>query len=75
MTMDRRYGVKQYIAIVKNGDGMRFMVFATGDTKYYLFSQLYPGTLSATGLQFPVLKSRLRDDIKSALTHGWGNSL
>lgn len=74
--MNRRYQVMQYVAVVQNERGMRFMVFRTGDPKYYLFSQLLPGPgLVASGLSWPVLKSRLRNDIKSALAHGWGNSL
>lgn len=75
MNMDRRYQVKQYVAVVQNSRGSKFMVFETGDAKYYLFSQLYPGpTLIQTGLQFPVLKKDLRDDIRKALAHGWGNA-
>ncbi|MFZ1141418.1 MAG: hypothetical protein WAN76_19720 [Candidatus Sulfotelmatobacter sp.] len=51
------------------------MVFQSGDDKYYLFSQLYPGPgLIATGLQFPVEKKSLRDDMRKALSHGWGNA-
>lgn len=73
--MDRRYGVMQFVAVVQNSDGMRFMVFRSGDPKYYLFSQLLPGPgLVASGLQWPVLKSRLREDIKRALANGWGNA-
>jgi hypothetical protein len=67
-------GVKQYVAVLQKASGGRFMVFATGDQKYYLFSQLYPGTLTATGLSFPVRKADLRRDVRSALAHGWGNA-
>ena len=73
--MDRRYGVMQYVAVVQNERGMRFMVFRTGDPKFYLFAQLPPGPgLVASGLSWPVAKKRLRDDIRKALAHGWGNS-
>jgi hypothetical protein len=75
IAMDRRYQVKQYVAVVQNRRGSRFMVFKTGDDRYYLFSQLYPGpTLIQTGVQFPVEKKNLRDDIRRALANGWGNA-
>jgi hypothetical protein len=75
MNLDRRYQVKQYVAVVQNRRGSRFMVFETGDSRWYLFSQLYPGPgLIATGLQFPVEKKELRDDLRRALAHGWGNA-
>jgi hypothetical protein len=75
MNMDQRYMVKQYVAVVQNSRGSRFMVFETGDARWYLFSQLYPGpNLIATGLQFPVLKKDLRDDMRKALRNGWGNA-
>lgn len=70
-----KYGIKQYVAVVRNGRGIRFMVFETGDPKYYMFSQLIGETSVSSGLMFPVLKKRLRDDIRRALRHGWGNSL
>ncbi len=71
--MESRMMTKQYVAVVCNERGGRFMVFKTGDEKYYLFSQLYPDSLIATGLQFPVKKMDLRKDIRVALSHGWGN--
>jgi len=68
--------VKQYVAVVEArtrwGSVIPFMVFRTGDDRFYLFSQLYPGTLTATGLQFPVLKSELKPHYRRALAHGWG---
>lgn len=63
--------VKQYVAVVK-GRFCRFMVFETGDARYYLFAQLDPDGCQ-TGLQVPVRKSELRPEIRSALRHGWGN--
>jgi len=68
-------GVKQYVAVVRNHWGQRFAVFTTGDARYYLFSALLGETSSSGGVQFPVEKRRLRDDLRRALAHGWGNSL
>ena len=71
--MDLRYQVQRYVAVVKNRRGRQFMVFRTGDTKWYLF-QPVDADLCATSLPaFPVEKSRLRTDMKRALAHGWGN--
>ena len=68
--------VKQYVGVIQSPTtGQRFMVFKTGDEKYYLFSQLYPETLTTTGWQFPVLKKDLLPNYRRALSHGWGNSL
>jgi hypothetical protein len=39
MNFDPRCQVKQYVAVVQNRRGSRFMVFQSGDDKYYLFSQ------------------------------------
>jgi hypothetical protein len=72
-----RNGVKQWVAVIKNSRGVRFVVFTTGDDKYYLFSALRgpaPG-VEFTGVQFPVLRKNLRKDIRYALAHGYGNSL
>lgn len=66
------YMVKQYVAVVQ-GDWAKFRVFETGSPRHYLFSQLDPSGCQ-TGVQFPVLKARLRDDIRRALAHGWGNA-
>lgn len=66
------WGVAQFVAIVK-GTHSRFMVFRTGDSRFYLFAQLDPHG-HATGLQFPVRKSELRDEVRRALANGWGNS-
>ena len=71
--MDRRYQVKQYVAVVRSR-WCRFRVFATGDARWYLFDQLDEHGCSTT-LQFPVKKSDLKPEIRRALAHGWGNSL
>ena len=66
--------VKQYVAVVKGKLGVKFMVFKTGDEKFYLFSQLDPYGCQ-TGLQFPVAKKDLVPDIRRALAHGYGNAM
>lgn len=71
-TYDQRYQVKQFVAEVE-GAFSRFQVFKTGDDKWYLFSQLDPSGCS-TGLQVPVKKTDLQDDVRSALAHGWGHT-
>lgn len=72
--MDRRFMVKQYIAVVQNRVGTRFMVFQSGDERWYLFCPVdADGCLSTN--QFPVKKTDLRRDLRSALAHGWGNGL
>ena len=69
----RAYMVKNYVAVVQNRRGQKFMVFRTGDEKYYLFDPLRPdGTSGCVG--FPVRKTCLRREIASALAHGWGNA-
>lgn len=73
MKCEPRYGVKQYVAVVRGSTGRRFMVLETGDARYYMFVPIYPdGCLTSDG--FPVLKSRLRDNIRRALRHGCGNA-
>jgi hypothetical protein len=71
MNMALEMQVKQYVAVVQ-GRGGKFMVFETGDPEFYLFSTLCNGV--QTGLQFPVRKADLRDDIRRALRHGVGNA-
>lgn len=69
-TMDMRYQVKQYVGFVANERGCPWMVFETGDEKYYLFCQCYPGTTMQTGLNHPVKKTDLQNDVKKALANG-----
>lgn len=70
--MDRRYMIKQFIAVVQNRWGQRFMVFRTGEEKYYYFDPIDRyGCSGCAG--FPVRKTDLRRPIASALAHGWGN--
>ena len=64
--------VKQYVAVVQGQHG-KFMVFETGSSRHYLFSQLAPdGT--QTGLQWPVLKSDLQPEVRRMLRAGYGNA-
>lgn len=69
----RAFMVKQYVAVVQSRSGQKFMVFRTGDEKYYLFDPLRPDGTSGC-MAFPVRKTSLRRDIASALAHGWGNA-
>ena len=69
---DVRYQVKQFVAVVR-GSFARFMVFETGDPKFYFFQQI-DADGNATALQWPVEKSRLRDDLRRSLRHGVGNA-
>lgn len=66
------FGVKRYVAEVKGAWGL-FQVFTTGDDRFYLFSAV-DELRCATGLQFPVRKTALRDDVRRALHHGWGHA-
>ena len=72
--MDARMQVKQYVGVVENGRGASFMVFETGDSKFYLFSQLDPDGC-ATTLMFPVRKTELHPEVKRALRHGYSFSM
>lgn len=71
--MDKRYQVKHYIAVVRNGTGLRFTVLETADPQWYLFVPMIGETSSMGSLQIPVLKKDLRDDIRHALANGRGN--
>ena len=68
---DRKYMVKQFVATIWRPSGSGFRVLRTGDDRYYLFCSIDPGGCE-TGLQFPVEKRRLRDDLRRALSHGVG---
>jgi hypothetical protein len=60
--------VKQYVARVKANFGLHWYVYRTGSDRHYLFACVeYPH------IQFPVLKSSLQDDVRSALANGWGH--
>ena len=67
--MDSRYQVKQYVGEVKSKTSL-FRVFLTGDSQYYLFSQLTPKTKCDIGLHFPVKKTRLKHEVAYALNNG-----
>lgn len=66
--------VKQYMAIVQSPKiGTKFMVFQTGDPKFYLFDMLDKDGCS-TCIQFPIKKADLKREYRGALAHGWGNA-
>jgi len=67
---DNRFQVKQLVAVVKNNDGHRFAVYKTGDESYYFFQLIIDGTMSSD-ICFPVRKTELRKEIRSALANGW----
>ncbi len=74
--MNPAYGVRQYIGVVRAHDtGLRFRVCNSGDPHYYVFDLLIGESSASAGVIFPVLKKNLRREIRSALAHGWGNSL
>lgn len=58
------YQVKQFVAVHRG-----WMVFRTGSDKHYLFCSMANLTF-----QVPVLKSRLRPEVASALANGWGHA-
>jgi hypothetical protein len=61
--------VKQYVAEVNGAHGFRWRVYRTGSDKHYLFE-----CVQNTDIRMPVLKARLRDDVRSALAHGVGHA-
>lgn len=63
--------VKQ-VGVIQN-EWNRFAIFEIGDEQFYLFA-LLDRRGSVTRLQFPVRKTDLRPEIRSALAHGWGNT-
>lgn len=72
MSYALEYQVKQFVAVVKNCFGDNFMVFKTGNPKYYLFSVVKNGI--QTEVQFPVLIKDLDKNIKRMLNNGYGNT-
>lgn len=69
----RELQVKRFVATIKNGSELKFMVFKTSNEKYYLFCPIKDGIMST--LQIPVAKKDLRNDIKKMLNKGYGNCL
>jgi hypothetical protein len=59
---------KQFVSEL-NGALCRFRVFTTGSDRHYLFAPV--GPMSLVMQPFPVLKRDLRNDVRSALAHGW----
>lgn len=68
-------GVKKYVAVVRGARGNLFRVFTTGDDKYLLFQPVDARGIAYDLPAFPVLRSRLRDDVRRALANGWGHAL
>lgn len=61
--------VKQYVAEVSGQFGFRFRVFTTGSDRHYLFV-----CAQTSAIQFPVKKTDLRRDVRSALASGRGRA-
>lgn len=59
MNMDRRMMIKQWITEVPRRDGSAVRFFTTGDPKWVLACIVAPDGCEC-GLQFPVLRSRLK---------------
>jgi hypothetical protein len=64
-----KMGVKQYVGRVTGKRGS-FRVFETGDSKFYLFSQVDEYDCDI-GRIFLVRKAELRDEVKWALAHAF----
>ncbi len=71
---DPRYGVTKFIGIIHNNCGTRFLVFETGDPKFYLFNILLPfaNCIICSTISFAVRKGTLRDDVRTNLARGFG---
>jgi hypothetical protein len=67
---NRFMGVTRHIGIVRTSYA-DFRVFKTGDPKYYLFCMLDKNGCD-TGIHHPILKTRLKNEVKSALANGCG---
>jgi hypothetical protein len=61
--------VKQYVARLKGAFGLHWYVYRTGSDRHYLFV-----CAENSNIQMPVLKSSLKDDVRSALASGWGHA-
>ena len=62
---------KQFVAVV-DGEHGSFNVYTTGSDRHYLFRQLDAAGQAETGLEWPVAKADLRDDVRHGLAHGVG---
>lgn len=64
-------GVKQFVAEMRSSTGTRFRVYTTGSDRHYIFDPIERyGCSYCQG--FPVLKARLRPELRRTLAHGWG---
>ena len=70
--MDLRYQVKQWLGVVTTKRGVPWIVFTTGDAKWWLFCQCFPrqNCLIQTGVQCPVAKKDVVKDVKYYLLRG-----
>lgn len=67
--MAPEFQVIQYVAELNGSFGCRFRVFRTGSGRHYLFV-----CVQNPDIAFPVLKTDLRRDVRSALAHGVGHA-
>lgn len=65
--------VKQFVSSIQNNSGIKFIVFKTGNEKYYLFCPIKDGIMST--LQIPIAKKDLRNNIRKMLNNGYGNCI
>ena len=71
--MEKSMQPKQFVAVVRNPKtDTLFMVFQSGDSRFYLFDPLDEHGCSRC-MQFPVRKKDLKTDVRRALAHGYGN--
>jgi hypothetical protein len=61
--------VKQFVAELNGAHGFRWRVFTTGSDRHYLFS-----CVQNPDFCIAVLKAELKDEVRSALAHGYGNA-
>lgn len=61
--------VKQYVARLKGAFGFHWYVYKTGSDRHYLFV-----CAENSDIQMPVLKTELKDEIRSALAGGRGHA-
>jgi len=61
--------IKQFVAEVNGVRDFRFRVFTTGSDQHYLFV-----CVQNSDFQFPVEKTHLKPEVRSALANGWGHA-
>jgi hypothetical protein len=63
MRCPAEYGVKQYVAEIRSGTGIRFRVYTTGSDRHYMFDPIDEAGCSYC-MGFPVEKARLRPELR-----------